>query len=602
MNFEDIRLTRVDTLDDVLDFRAWLGERRPILAVDTETTGLNVNRDWIKLAQFGDGGAGWALDYRDWRGAIREAIHDYRRPMVCHNLLYDSKMLKKDGIVIPQQYAHDTMVMAFLMNPAYRMDLKGAAAKYVDPRAQVGKGLLEQAMSSGGFTWETVPTDLPAYWQYGILDTCLTALLAEALWPTIKAQYRYAYELELACIHVLREGELHGILVDEEVRQRTENKLLQDIEELTPQIPIQNPGSDKQVLEYLRHIGAGEHLIFKTDRGNVSVDKNALRYVSMMGFPVADLIEKYRSRSRMLGNYIHKFREYPYGLAVNGVLSASTRPVQARTGRMSITDPPLQTLPRGRVVRDCIVARPGHRILLADFMGMEMRALASLANEETMLAAFARGDDMHNFVATSVYGEGFTKQQRATAKNAGFAKIYGAGLPQFAATAKIPIHEAQAFLAKYDEMFPGVSRYMEEMIEGVRRQARSSPNGMGFVELQDGRHLPIELKKAYVSVNYKIQGGCAVVLKEKLVELDAAGLGPFFRLPVHDEAFFEVPEEHVTVAREIIRRVMPDRTSFPNVVLEIEQDEVMRWGEHYRGDYPAYVPTEPAPWLVDEAA
>src|ERR1035437_11050249 len=81
VSFEDIRLTRVDTLDDGLDFRAWLGERRPILAVDTETTGLNVNRDWIKLAQFGDGGAGWALDYRDWRGAIREAIHDYRRPM-----------------------------------------------------------------------------------------------------------------------------------------------------------------------------------------------------------------------------------------------------------------------------------------------------------------------------------------------------------------------------------------------------------------------------------------------------------------------------------------------------------------------------------------
>jgi DNA polymerase I-like protein with 3'-5' exonuclease and polymerase domains len=104
-------------------------------------------------------------------------------------------------------------------------------------------------------------------------------------------------------------------------------------------------------------------------------------------------------------------------------------------------------------------------------------------------------------------------------------------------------------------------------------------------------------------VNYKIQGGTAVVTKEKIVELDAAGLGPFFRLAVHDELLYEVPEDLVPTAHEIVRRVMPDTRSFPGVTLEIEQDEVHRWGEHYRGDeYPAYVPTEPAPWLIESEA
>lgn len=598
MGLDNLQLTLVESTGDVFDLLTWLGERREFLAVDVETTGLNAGCDRIRLCQFGDHTRGWALDYGDWRGVVKEVLVQYDRPIVAHNLIYDSKMLKADGIEIPQRLAHCSMVMAFLKDPASAIGLKSAATRYVDRRAAVGQGLLQQAMSGASWTWATVPIDHPAYWQYAALDTCITSLLASKLWSeTGGGEFRDTYELELAVIHCLRDAELAGMLTDPDYIQRAIPKLLVELAELKPQIPC-NPNSDKQVVELLTGLGA--HLFVRTERGNLSVDKSVLGYLEP-DYPVAGLIERYRLASRLLGSYLEKFQEVPDGLAVSGVLHANTKPVGARTGRMSVTEPPLQTLPRGRVVRDAIVARPGHRLILADFAGMEMRALASLAQETNMLAAYGRGDDLHDFVAREVYGPSFTKQQRQVCKNAGFAKIYGAGVPKFAVTAGISIDEAESFLARYDVLFPGVGTFMTKVTTAVLERAGGRRNGRGWVKLQDGRKLPVEADKAYVGVNYRIQGGTAISTKRKIVELDSVGLGPAFRLAVHDELIYEVPEEHAAEARHVIERVMPDRRSFPGVTLEIETDEVHRWGERYRGDYPAYVGTELAPWLREGA-
>jgi len=570
--------------------KSWLGESRDFLAIDTETSGLNRGKDRVRLIQFADQDTGWAVPYEDYKGFAREVIHEYRGAMVCHNLLYDSSMLKRDGIIIPQHLAHDTLVLAFLKNPAARLDLKGAATIYVDKRAAVGRGLLEQFMGGGGYTWGTVPVDAPPYWLYGTMDVILTSRLASKLYPEIMMKYREAYELELGVIHCLREAELNGLMIDQDYIDRATAKLRAELDALRPQIPC-DPMSDKQVVDYLT--GIGVPLFVRTDKGNLSTDKTVMAYFKDR-YPVCGLIADYKSKRNQLHNYLLKFRE----LAVDNILRASTRPLQAKTGRMSITAPPLQTLPRGRVVRDAIVARPGHKILQADFAGMEMRALASDAREEGMLGAFARGEDIHNFTAAALYGDSFTKPQRGVCKNAGFAKIYGAGLEQFATTARIPVDEAKAFLEKYDVLFPGVAAYMQNVVNKVMERAGGKRTGTGWITLIDGRDLPVPGDKAYVATNYRIQGSCAVVMKRKIVELDAAGLGEFFRLPVHDEVLFEVPDDLCYDAYHTIKEVMPDRYSFPGVTLEIDQDVVHRWGQHYRGDdYPKYVETEDQDWL-----
>lgn len=607
-NVANIKLRRVTCYAHVEEFFAWLGQRREFLGVDVETTGLLVGYDRIRLAQFGDHSTGWAFDYSEWKGAVRDAIKRYDRPMVAHNLLFDSKMLKHDGIVIPQHLAHDSMLMVHLADPAAYMGLKPAAGRWIDKRAAAGQELLKKAMAEGGWTWETIPPWVPAFWQYSAFDTCLSALLAEELWPKTR---RVPYEIELAAIHCLREAELQGLRVDEGYRQLAEWKLAQAVAEHEARIqalaPGLNPGSDKQVIEALHSMGARWDVY--TENGNLSVDKDVLKWLGSEAggsFPVAGLLSQWRKDERLLNSYVRKFADVgkginpkgqAVGLGVYGYLHPSTKPVAARTGRMSVTDPPLQTLPRGRVVRDAIIPRDGHVFVMADFSGMEMRVLASFAQEPEMLAAYARGEDLHNFTAEKLYGANFTKPQRTLCKNGGFANIYGAGVEKFAVTAEIDLDAARAFRKQYDEMFPGIKVFAGQVVNDVIQAAGGKRKGYGHVTLIDGRWLPVEADKAYKGVNFRIQGSCAVVLKQKIVQLDHAGLGPFFRLAVHDELIYEVPIPLASEAKQIIEHVMPDSTSFPGVTLEIESDIVHRWGDHYRGDFPKYIETEDAEWL-----
>src|SRR5581483_11871701 len=297
----DLQLHRLDRSEDIDALKQWLGERRDFLAVDIETTGLNVGHDYIRLVQFGDSRHGWAIDYKDWRGVVKEVIEGYDRPMVAHNLLFDSRMLKQDGIDIPQRLAHDTMVMGHLLDPSARMDLKGLATMYVDRRAQIGQGLLRQTMQQHGWTWATVPTDVPAYWTYSALDTCLTSMLADKVFGTVHSSYREAYELEMAVIHCLREAEIAGLLIDETYRQQRIEKLEQDAAVLRAQIPAENPASDRQIIDMLHAQGAVWAAF--TEKGNLSVDKDVLDMLAEHGYPVAGIVRRWRTARRLLDNY-----------------------------------------------------------------------------------------------------------------------------------------------------------------------------------------------------------------------------------------------------------------------------------------------------------
>jgi DNA polymerase-1 len=251
---------------------------------------------------------------------------------------------------------------------------------------------------------------------------------------------------------------------------------------------------------------------------------------------------------------------------------------------MSVTDPPLQTLPRGRVVRDCIIPRDGHVFVMADYSGMEMRVLASFAQEPEMLAAYARGEDLHNFTASKLYGPDFTKPQRTLCKNGGFANIYGAGVAKFATTAEVSLDEAQAFRNMYDSMFPGV--------KGTPRRSwarhgcgRRQAQGLRHVTLIDGRWLPVEADKAYKGVNFTIQGSCAVVLKQKIAQLDHAGLGPYFRLPCTTNSSTKSPSRMRRGHARLFEEVMPDGNPSPASRSKSSRTSC-RWGDHYRRRLP----------------
>lgn len=564
----DAQLHLVETLDDVLALRSWLGERREWLAVDLETTGLNVGRDRIRLAQLGDTESGWAVPWERWGGIIHELLPTYDSSwIVAHNWLFDSKFLKREGIVPAQHLMHDTMIMSYLASPMTNNALKSTARRLLGPSATAGDTALKQAMSKQGWTWETVPIDLPAYWAYGALDTVITARVAERLWPRI-AHQRLIYEVELGAIHAIRDAELAGMLLDMEYVHNKRAELVEQAYDLRIRIPLDNPGSDAQVIKLLE--ANGNRLWRTTEKGNTQCDETVLLECAANGDPHAATINEWRKKTRLVTSYFDNFIE----MNVEGVLRCSVKPVGARTGRMSITQPALQTLPRGPIVRDAFVAREGHTLVMSDYDQLELRVLAHLADETEMLEAIHRGEDLHSFVAEKLYGAGFTKEQRQRAKNGNFAKGYGAGTPKFAETAGIPLHEAEQFMVMYDQMFPGIARYTQEIIQQVVTT--------GHVVTVLGRVIPVERDKAYVGVNYVTQSSAtADLIKLKIIECAAAGLGPAFRLPVHDELIFEVPDDELEERMALIEETMTETQLF-KAPCTASPEAFKRWGDKYR--------------------
>lgn len=584
----DATITLVESIDDVLDLRAWLGDRRDWLGCDIETTGLNLGRDRIRLVQFGDRQRGWAVGWEDWGGAIKDLIPRYQGRIAFHNASFDLGFLKRDGVRVPQRWVHDTMIMAHLLEPRFAIGLKPQAAKHVGQEAWMGKDALAAAFHGGKWDWSTIPIDHPSYYIYSAMDTMLTAALAEVLWPKVQP-FRFVYEVEMGCIHVLRDARLRGVRVDLDYSETTRARLLAENEGLRARLPI-DPGKDTQLRALFERLGVergwGMRLEnwwpWRTEKDNVSFDDDALEWAEPKFPDIVPPIRTWRKNTKLVNSYFDNI----LGMNVDEILRCNIKQVGARTARMSITEPALQTLPRGRVVRDAFIPREGHKIVLADYSQMEARVFASEAGCQAMIDAFIRDEDQHTWVASLCYHDGdqskVTEEERQIAKNYGYANIYGAGIPKMAATAGIPVAVAEAFKQRYDQMFPEIEQYKQKLINDVMMQIRDS--GEGYVTTVLGRKLPVDRDKPYKGLNYKVQGSATGdVLKLKLIELAEAGLADWIRLPIHDEVFSEVPNDCVDDALHILREVMPE-TRLYACPLAIETDVCERWGEHYEKD------------------
>lgn len=571
MTLSEVGLSLVESVQDVEDFLRWLGQRRPILAVDIETTGLHLGRDRIRLVQFGDAQHGWAIPYEEWRGVIRHALGTYEGPIVLHHGKFDAGFLLRDGLPFPWERMHDTMLMCFLHDSEGPRALKDAAATYVDPLARSGEKQLKRIMTKNRWNYDTVPIDLPEYWGYSAMDVVLTARLAEYLWPHV--QYaREAYDLELACQRVLCEMEQRGVMIDTTYCEEKFDQLREELSETEAQLGDVSPFSPRDIIAALEREGAT--LTKRTQNNNASVDDEVLSDLAAKGNRTAKLVLKARYLNKVGTSYFGNFLDYH----VNDIVHPHIHQLAARTGRMSVTEPALQTIPRTALVRNAFVARPGNSLLLIDYAAQELRVAAHIGQDELMLEAFREGRDLHGETARALYGEGYQKRERQTAKNAMFSYTYGAGPPKFAKTAGVTIGEAEAAFTTLRRLYPGLTRAMGQVTQVVKD--RAGDGEYGYVQLLfDGRRLKVRADKAYAGLNTLIQGSCAVVLKRALVDLDAAGLGEFLNLPIHDEVMFDVPVEQlddvVPAATEVMRR-----EDF-RAPLEVEHKTVQRWGEAY---------------------
>lgn len=584
---EEVYLHRVETLDEAFEMKRWLGERRPgWLAVDTESGGLDWWRDDLRLVQFGDEQHGWALEWSEWAGLIKECIREYEGPQLLWNVKHDLHFMEHNGIDVKRWWMHDGRAMTHLQEPWRQTGLKPTAKRLLGPYAGRGEEELKLAMMTGGYGYDTIPIDL--FWEYSAFDTVITARTGAKIWPGIQQSYRSIYDLELASTFVLTDMERRGIMTDRDWMVRHLDEWTQQQDAIAIRLRdywIGNPASDRQVEKSLREIAGWVPIVF-TEKGNISMEREVLQGI---GHPIADLVVEWRQLKR-LREYVTQHLELA---GPDGRLHCSINPLGARTGRESASRPNLQNLPRDdKRIRNGFVSTPGNVLLFADYDQIEGRIFADFSGDRNMIESIRYGDrmtnagydgyDLHSMAARMVFGipveQPVPKAFRSQAKTVQFGKIYGSGLEKFAASSGLSLEQARQVIATYEATFPETrksgfqSRITKELIDRERAE------GEGYVLTAYGRKEPCYPSQAYKAVNYKIQGTAADVLKAKKVALSNTWLGNHMLLSIHDEIIFEIPEDAVAEGVRTIRQTMPETERFA-VPLTVGISVGRRWGE-----------------------
>ncbi len=577
-DLEGIKLHYLSSMDDMMELKRWMGERRPVLGIDTETAGFEWFRLPLRMVQVGDAMTGWAIPWDDWKGVVKEILPRYDREIVFHNFKFDCLFLEENGVEVPRRLLHDSEVLCHLENSAQPKALKAAASRYIDRGFAAGQAKLEESMATEGWTWASVPLDYGPYWHYAALDPIMTARLWEMFQHHTRADI---YDIEIRSTDVLLRTERRGYRIDLEYCQTMAPKLRAYAQQLrgwaTEAYGVKNLTSDQQVGQVLEAAGWQPQVF--TDSGRPSLKKEVAEFID---HPLARAMLECKHADKMAGAYLDNFLDYRRGDRVHAKLN----PLGTRTGRMSVTEPALQTLPRDDVVcRDAFIPSVGNQLIICDYEQIEARLMVHFAGATDMHALFfdPTADFFTAMARQAFQDEGLMKKdiRRQRMKNGVYAKIFGSGVETFAGTIGVSYEEADAFIRMIDTTYPAILALQNE-VGRVGRQ-REQDEGVGYIMTPYGqRHVLHHHEGVYKLLNYLIQGTASNVLKQKIVELDAAGVADYLVLPVHDELDFDVPQPAVPDVIRTIQQIMPSNDFAVPVTVEV--DVVNRWGDKYRKD------------------
>lgn len=573
----------VNSIAEAGEFLRWLGERRPYDAVSIDLeTGEMPGQDkkgalspWhgrIRLAQVGDGKTGWAIPWAEWAGVFYEGMNAYQGPIIAHNIAFESKWLAvNSSYKLPWDRAHDTMIMSQVIQPdSPTHALKSLTSRLIDPRASALQSFLDETMTKNGWTWGTIPTDFGIYWQYGALDTVITTrLFTDHFYQHVRPgmQLNRPYELEMANRRICTQMEINGARVDLDYSAQKYQELV-DYTERAKNMALArygyNIGSPSQLARAIENLG-GE-ITKRTRGGSPSVDKEQLDMLVRDGNKdvreLAELVVNVRKADKLASSYFFNFQKD----AINGFLHPEIRTLEARTGRMSITNPALQTIPSGDpLVRRAFLPRTDdQRIVSSDLDQVEFRLTANFSKDQALIDLFLEADrtggDVFTSIMRQVYKDDSLNKEdprRKLIKSTVYGKLYGAGVAKMALTSKVPESDMQEVVDAFDRTYPGIKQFQKRVErEGQERLDRE---GVAYVETETGRKLPADDNRLYALTNYKIQGTAAELFKQNLIKMDAAGLTEFMVVPVHDEIVLSVPQDIIREVAPIIQECMTTR-------------------------------------------
>ena len=569
----DIKIRVVTVPEDVSAFWEWLTTRTcGYVAVDTETGSNPAGRelDWwrpgfhIRLVQFGDIGGGWAIPAQGWPFLITAALAWCSRArvrLVFHNLRFDLLAFASDPVMhyeIDTSLCVDTMVLAGLGGYAEESrDLKTRAAVEIGGWTRIGQRVLENGMKNAGWTWTDVPMTWHPYSVYGVVDTYMTAALFEKWREDVWERWRPQHDLEIAAVEMTAAMSRTGLAVDNAYLVATLDECERREKEILAVLAgygVSGPNSNAAIAAALRRDGALPEWVRLTNTGKISVDADALR-----------VIDHPLSRAVLAGRFVHRVKTTYLGALLEaaggeadgiGLVHPEIRPMEARTSRMSVANPPMQQMPRDDpIVRKAVIGRePDHVVISADYGQIEMRLWASMNKDHALLDtlndADERGEDFFVAIGQRLYNEpGFVKAdpRRTLIKSTMYATAYAGGIETIAATAGVPVAQAAPVLETLKKAYPSIRDIGQSMV---------SPGGGGSAVIftPSGRRFRVRnAKEKRVLPNYAVQGFAAEVLKQAMVRLRGSGLGDRLMLPVHDELLLSVhKDEAVEAEREVV--------------------------------------------------
>lgn len=579
-------------------------EAAKVIAVDTETTATDpMEAALVGISLAVEEGTGYYIPLGHQQGeqlpmdevldALRPALTDPQIKKIGHNLKYDFKMLARYGLgVAPLSF--DTMIAEWLVDPASRnLGLKKLAfvrlgEQMTEIEELIGKGKKQITMGE-------VSIEQAAPYAAADAEICLR------LYPILEKDVRRVAgeklleEMEMPLVRVLAEMEMAGVLLDLPFFAEMATELdtrLQEIEREVIDLAGEsfNLNSTQQLSDILfKRLGLEPpDRTRKTKSGHYSTAASVLE--RMRGdHPVVDLILEQRELAKLKSTYVDALPA-----AVNpqtGRVHTSFNQTGSVTGRLASSNPNLQNIPirteLGRRVREGFIAAEGNLLLATDYSQVELRIVAHMAQDETMLAAFRSGQDIHATTAAAVHNvslDEVTKNMRRDAKAVNFGLVYGMSAFGLTRSTDLTLAEAEDFVAAYFEKFPGVKRYLD----GIRKVASEQ----GYVETLLGRrrYFPA-LKNAAnqnqrkreerEAINAPIQGTAADIMKIAMLKvakaLPEAGLSGKMLLQVHDEVIIECPQEEIDDTIKVVRQAMELAYTL-DIPLSTEARVGQRWG------------------------
>ncbi|QJQ94985.1 MULTISPECIES: DNA polymerase I [Halomonadaceae] len=533
------------------------------------------------------------LDRDSVLATLKPLWEDPKRGKIGQNLKYDISVLSNYGIHVKGALT-DTMLESYVLNStATRHDMDSLALKYLGHKTVsfediAGKGTKQLTFNQ---------IDLEQAVPYACEDADITLRLHCALRPRIEAEGRLAEvldTLERPLIPVLSRMERTGVALDAERLHTQSQELAERIRELESHAfelagREFNLGSPKQLGQILFE-EQKIPVIKKTPKGAPSTAEAVLEELAL-DYPLPKVIMEHRGLAKLKSTYTDKLP-----LLINkrsGRVHTSYHQAVTATGRLSSSDPNLQNIPirteEGRKIRQAFIARPGYRIVAADYSQIELRIMAHLSEDAGLLSAFAEDRDIHTATAAEVFGVALDKvsgDQRRSAKAINFGLIYGMSAWGLSKQLHIERGQAQTYIERYFDRYPGVARYMDR----IRAQAAED----GFVETVFGRRLYLPEIRAQnharrqgaerTAINAPMQGTAADIIKRAMIAVDAwlqdeaCMFDAWMVMQVHDELVFEVKEVQVEGFIDAVKGYMRDAAEL-KVPLVVEAQSGANWDE-----------------------